>query len=371
MKRLLPWFALLIPLVGFGVAFALGVFAEPVPPAGRSWGGGAVPAVVWEVQPRTFSVIAEAIGTTQAWEHADLSAAVTEEVVAFSFEEGQLVEAGQILVQLDRAVVEAELAEALAAIDEARSELERRRSLRESGGVSRSSIEQAQATFLRSEAQLASIEAQLAEGTIRAPFSGVVGRRDFSIGSLVVAGDSLVSVLQIDKLRLDFSLPETLFGGLRTGMKIEATSDALADRAFTGTVYFIAPQINPDTRSVELRASLDNADLTLRPGMLFRVRAILDEAELLAVPEAALTVQGPDSFVMVVDPENVATRRKVQTAQRQNGLVAVVAGLQAGEAVVTEGFKVRPGATVEIVEPPPEVGDANDPSALVRTQPSN
>lgn len=271
-----------------------------------------------------------------------------------AFDSGQSVEAGDILVELTDTEEAADLNEARATLREARRELDRVEDLIERGIAPRQRLDEASAAVERASARVSSIEAQLADRIIRAPFSGVVGLREVSVGSLVRPGDPIVTLDDTSIIKLDFSVPERFLSTLDPGMSIAAATSAYPDAVFSGEIAQISSRIDPVTRTVTVRAEIDNTDRRLRPGQLMTVEVRRDERASPAIPGAAITRYLDDSFVFVIEGEEGSARVRQQPVQlgRQNGdLIEVTDGLMAGDRIVGEGVhRVRSGMPVRIAE---------------------
>ena len=178
---------------------------------------------------------------------------------------------------------------------------------------------------------------------IRAPFSGRVGLRRVSVGTLISPGDVITTLDDTSVIKLDFSVPENFLSTLREGLAVRATAPAFPGRTFTGKVASIDSRVDMNTRAVTVRALLANEDGALKPGMFLNVALANDERESLFIPEQALTPEAERQFVFVV-ADGKAQRREVRIGARRPGSVEVLAGLTAGEQVIVEGTqKVRDG----------------------------
>jgi len=188
---------------------------------------------------------------------------------------------------------------------------------------------------------------------IRAPFSGVIGLRQVSVGDYVKDGQDMVNLEAIEALKVDFKVPETFLRQVQVGQSMQLTLDAIPGRTYEGKVLAINPLVDAAGRSVVIRAQIRNTNATLRPGMFARVRLITDaKADTLVVPEQALVPQGEDQFVFkVVDGR--AQRTRVEIGQRREGKVEIVRGVAANDMVVTAGhLKIRDGTVVKLAAAP-------------------
>ena len=328
---------------------------QAAPGAGGPQGGGArggAPASVTLAQVRAERVSQklEALGNARANESVDISSKTSNIVTAVTFRDGERVKRGQVLVQLDDAQASADVAAAQAAVTESESLYNRSRELLNTQALSKSSFDQLVATLNANRARLAAAQSRLQDTVIRAPFSGRVGLRRVSVGTLISPGDVITTLDDTSVIKLDFSVPENFLASVREGLSIRASAPAFPGRNFAGKVSSIDSRVDMNTRSVTVRALLANEDGALKPGMFLNVTLANDEREALVIPEEALTPEAEKQYVFVVADGKVS-RREVRIGGRRPGSVEVIAGLSAGERVVVEGTqKVRDGASVQAIE---------------------
>ena len=321
-------------------------------PPGAGGGRSSQPAAVTlaAVRSERVSQKLEALGNARANESVDISTKSSNVVTAVTFRDGERVKRGQVLVQLDNAQARADVAEAQAALTESESQYNRSRELLNTQALSKSSFDQLVATLAANRARLAAAQARLEDTVIRAPFSGRVGLRRVSVGTLISPGDVITTLDDTSVIKLDFSVPENFLAGLREGLSIRASAPAFPGRSFAGSVSSIDSRVDMNTRSVTVRALLANEDGALKPGMFLNVSLANDEREALVIPEEALTPEAERQYVFVVS-EGKVSRREVHIGGRRPGSVEVLAGLSAGERVIVEGTqKVRDGASVQGAE---------------------
>jgi membrane fusion protein (multidrug efflux system) len=298
------------------------------------------------VESIAFSRGIHAIGTLRSDESTVISAEVPGRVAQINFEEGQPVSAGQLLVQLDDAVARAERAQAQANLALAKSRYERSNRLQTEGFVSKEAREDAQNQLKLQEASLKLAQAKLDKMAITAPFDGVIGLRNVSMGEYVTAGQDIAPLESVQQLKVDFRLPERYVASVQSGQILELQVDARPGQLFEGRVYAISPLIEEGGRSIWVRARVDNADGLLRPGMFARVQLITDQSMALVVPEASLSPSGQIQYVYRVT-EGQAERVAITIGERRAGLVEVIDGLKPGDQVVAAGLqRLRPGAAV-------------------------
>ena len=310
------------------------------------------PAPLVKVEPATtmrFVERIEAVGTARANEQVTVSAPVTERIVRLAFDDGDFVRRGQVLAVLAAGQENAQLAEAQARAREAAQQLDRIATLRQRGFATKSSLDTQVAASAQARAQAAEARASIGDRMITAPFSGWVSLRTISPGAVVQAGTEIATISDIDRIKLDFSVPETVLPAISEGLPIAAVSAAFPDRPFRGTIATIDPVLDPATRAVKVRALLPNPDRTLRPGMLLTVTIESSPRVALSVPELAVVGEGDARYVYTLGPGDKAVRTRVRTGIRSDGRVEIVEGLKPGQKVVTEGVvKLADGMNVRV-----------------------
>jgi membrane fusion protein (multidrug efflux system) len=243
----------------------------------------------------------------------------------------------------------AQLSEAQARAREAARQLDRVETLKKRGFATNASLDQQVAAAAAAQAQAAEARASIGDRVIRAPFSGWVSLRNISPGAVVNAGSEIVTISDLSSIKLDFAVPETVLAALQRGQTIEARSAAYPDQPFRGQIANIDPVIDPNTRSVKVRARLPNPDSRLKPGMLLTVGVETAPRMSLAVPELAVIGEGDQRYVFTLGPDQKAKRTQVRTGLRSEGRVEVLEGLRPGQQVITEGVvKVSDGMKVRV-----------------------
>lgn len=215
------------------------------------------------------------------------------------------------------------------------------------GTVSQQVADTARSTHESSKARVALLRAQLSDRVVTAPFSGVLGLRQVSVGALVTPGTVITTLDNIDTITVDFSMPERFLAALRPGLELQATSVAYPGRTFDGTILSVDSRVDTVTRAILVRAEISNEDHALRAGMLLTVRVLRPSREVLAVPEIAIEQIGTDSFVYIVGADDTVKRATVKLGARKDGKVEVVEGLEPGAHIVKDGtVKLREGSKI-------------------------
>ncbi len=325
--------------------------AAPAKPGGPGGGPGApvMSVEVAAVKASDFVDDVAAVGTLRSRESVMLRPEVAGRVASVNFRDGAVVPAGTVLVSLDAAIQEAELQQARANLALARSSFKRNEELVGKKFLSQQALDSSAATLKVQEAAVQLAEAKVAKTRIKAPFKGVLGLRNVSVGDYVKDAQDLVNIEAIDTLLVDFKLPETYLARLSKGQSVEVTTDAMAGERFEATLDAIDPLVDEGGRSILSRARLDNAAGKLRPGMFVRVRLLFGErSNVLMVPEQAIVPGALPAVYRVVDGK--AALVKVKLGVRRAAQVEVLEGLAAGDVVVTAGqLKLREGAAVRAV----------------------
>jgi len=329
-------------------AIGLGAVAAQAQSAARTV---AVEAVTLRATPLVETV--SSIGSLVADESVVIRSELDGRIVEIAFDEGQPVKAGQLLFRLDDAIFQAQLREAEARLDLTRRTYERARTLRQKGAGSSENLDRALSEMRIAEASVELNKARLEKMRIVAPFAGTIGLRQVSLGAFVEAKNELVTLVNLDSLKVEFRIPERYFRVVSEGGLIRAAPDALPGEVFEGRIYAIAPVVDINGRSVAVKARVGNPERRLRPGMFVRITLIVGErVDALVAPESAILQRGDGQFVYRIE-DGKAVLVKVGLGLRQTGRVEVVDGLRAGDTVVTAGqIKLRPGTPVKVTGGP-------------------
>jgi membrane fusion protein (multidrug efflux system) len=312
----------------------------------------ATPVIVTVVEHKAIVDEVEALGTLRANESVDLTATVTELVTVINFKDGERVKKGEVLVEMDTSEEVAEYAEEQSRLNEARRQVKRLEPLTKKGAASQSILDERQREFETAKARMQAIQSRIDERRIVAPFDGVVGLRNISVGALVQPGTMITTIDDDSVMKLDFSVPSVFLSTIAPGIDIEARAHAFRDKVFEGTIASVDSRIDPVTRSIKVRAILENPDRILKPGLLMSVVLEKDPREALVVPEEAMILESNKFFVLVVVENQETTTvemREIKIGQRRRGEVEVLSGLNDGELIVIHGTtRARPGMPVEV-----------------------
>jgi membrane fusion protein (multidrug efflux system) len=313
--------------------------------------GGPPPSVVEtaRVESRLFSERVEVVGQLAAAESVIIRPEMQGVVESIEFQEGQRVAAGDALFVLRSDEQRAALREAEANRVLAADIFERTEKLSKVKVSAASELTQARARVAAAEAVVDLARVNLERTHVRAPFDGALGARGVSPGDWVDSDVALVQIDAVDRLQLQFSLPENAIALALPGLKVTARVAAYPDEGFGGVVYFIAPSLDRESRRLALKAWVPNSEGRLRPGMFARVDLEIERTEqAMLVPESAIANDANGPYVWRVTPENLAERASVKLGTRREGQVVILTGLASGDTIVTSGtHKVYEGGGVE------------------------
>ena len=293
------------------------------------------------VQAETWQPYLEAVGSLVAIQGILVTTEVAGNVHAIHFESGQPVEAGTLLLEVDNSVEQAELAGIVAERRLAELQFKRRKGLLESKTISPSDVDEARLRLENATAQVATKQAVIAKKRITAPFSGWLGIRQVDLGEYLQPGTAIVPLEALAPIHADFALPERYLDQISVGQAVEIEVQAFPGETFTGRISALNPGIDPGTRSLQIRATLENQQARLRPGMFAEVRTVLPQRpSVLTLSQTAITYNPYGDSVFVIQEGESGSRvqrRQIKTGGVRNGRVEIVRGLQAGERVVIAG----------------------------------
>ena len=321
-----------------------------------------------KVKKGNWTPTLSAVGSITPVQGATISAELAGTVSEIGFESGKPVKKGDLLVKLDASAEQAQLRSAQADAELAKADFERARDLAARKVISEAELDAASAKYTQRKAAVDNMQSVIDKKEIRAPFDGIAGIREVNPGQMVPVGQHLVTLQALDKVYVDFSLPQQQLGSVQVGLPVKVITDAIDGREFDGKLTAIDSAINPATRSVSLQATIDNADHALRAGMFARVQVILPETKpTLYIPETAVSYAPFGNSVFVIEKQKdektgkevLALRQQfIRTGETRGDFVAVSEGLKEGDEIVSTGvFKMRNGMHVAVdnkLAPKPE-----------------
>ncbi len=326
-------------------------------------GGGAVNVVTAPVETDDAGDSVIALGTAKAARSVTLYPQVSGMVAEVLVVPGKTVKTGDLLVRLENDEEKVAVEKAQITLDQAQGTLERQQALAKSKTISNVALSDSQTAVRMAGVELRSAEIDLGRRSITAPFSGVTGLTDLSVGDFVTTSTPLATVDDFSTMRVEFEVPERWAGRVAPGQAITATAQALPGSSFPGTITGIDNRVDQTTRTLRMQAELANDDGALKTGMAILVTLKFDTDKELAVPSLAVQWDRRGSFVWKV-VDGAARRANVAIVRRQSGVVVVRGDVQAGDRVIVEGLlRLREGAKVNEVNETPDIVDEAPPSA--------
>jgi membrane fusion protein, multidrug efflux system len=347
--------------IGSLIAFGEKAAANGPPPEAVS---------VAEATDATWESTIAAVGSVTSSKGVAVAAEVPGKVVAVRFDSGDTVKAGKVLVELDTTIERAQLRSLMTRKKLAVTTVARSRKLLASGAIPQARLDADESALDTLRADAAGLSAQIAKKIIRAPFSGRLGIRSVNLGQYLNPGEPVTVLESVDGVFVDFTLPQRN-ETVAVGMPVRITTEGNRAVALTGTISAVDPTVDAVTRSIRVRASVDDGQKTndLKPGMFVDMAVVLpDKRPVVSVPATAI-VHAPygDSVYVVEDkptdapglretpdgaPVLVARQQFVRVGASRGDFVAVEDGLNAGQTVVVAGaFKLRNGAPVVVGDP--------------------
>jgi membrane fusion protein (multidrug efflux system) len=326
----------------------------------RTNGGPARPPSVEVARVEVIELMdeAQAVGSLRSRQSVVLRPEVSGRITQLNFRDGERVRRGQLLVQLDDQLPLAQVQQAQAELSIAQANHKRNQELVAQGFISQRSVDESAANLQVAQAKLALARATAARLRIVAPFDGIAGIRNISVGDYLKDGADIVNIEDIDAMYVDFRLPERFQAKVRRGQTALVDLDALPGRRYAALVQAIDPLVDANGRSVGIRACIDNRRLELRPGMFARITAVFGEREnARVIPEEAIVPQAGRQFVfrLIDGPDQdtkIAQRVEVKVGIRRPGKVEITEGLQPRDLVITAGQQrvQKDGMPVRVVD---------------------
>jgi len=318
---------------------------------------------VAEPQRETLAISLQANGNVSAWQEASVGAEVNGlRLATVNVNVGDAVKKGQVLAtfttdtaRADSLQSQASVVQAEAGYLNAKADADRARSIQDSGALSASQIAQyftqekvAKAQWESSKALLSATEIRFGNTTVKAPDDGLISARGATVGAVVGAGQELFRLIRQGRMEWRAEVTASEVGRIRVGQKALVT--LATGTELSGQVRAIAPSANEQTRNILVYVDLPRHN-DLKAGTFARGVFAIGQSETLTAPTPAIVVRDGNNFVFVVDAENKAAARKVQTGRRVGERVEIVEGLQAGERVAVQGAGfLNDGDLVKVVD---------------------
>jgi membrane fusion protein (multidrug efflux system) len=311
------------------------------------------PASKVNVVSPTMDVVTDsvsAVGSLRAREQVSLTTEVSGRVVEMNLDAGSRVARGDLLLRLDDRQAMADLQEAQATLADAERQLERARRLQSNNSISQSQFDERRLNAEVAGARVAAARTRVDNHRIEAPFAGVVGLNDISMGAYLGAGAEVATLDSTDMMELSFAISEKFLGQIGMGQIVQGRSPAYPDERFTGELVELGTRINELSRTLPVRALINNPDGKLRPGQFMSANLTLRQREAMIIPEQAVIIRGDETFVYLAE-DGAAKRTSVELGTRSPGIVEVASGLSLEDQVIVTGQdRLSSGDRIEVVE---------------------
>lgn len=311
-------------------------------------GGGPTSVEVLVVQPELLSDVVKTTGTLRANEEVELHSEVSGKIVQLALREGDFVRQGTVLLRTNDDDLQAQLHKLENQKLLAEGIENRQRRLLAKEAISQQEYDISLTNVRSIEADIENVKAQIAKTILKAPFDGTVGLRQVSLGSYISPSSPIATLTNVNPAKLDFSVPAKYASAVRKGSRVQFTVED-SDQTFTGTVYAIDPKIDPNTRTLQLRAVCPNGSRVLIPGSFAKIDVVLSsKPRALLVPTEAVIPEltGPKVFLV---KGGKSVPQKVELGLRGDREVEVTRGLAVGDTLITTGIlQVKPGGDVKI-----------------------
>jgi membrane fusion protein (multidrug efflux system) len=349
MSKAIWFFWAILLLIGGIIIYNKVLHPKESAAAGPSGPPKALPVSGFIVKSSSLNNDILASGTLLANEQVSLQAEVAGKIVQLNLDEGSFVNKGTLLVKLFDDDLQAQLKKAQAQEETAVKTEQRMKQLLAINGVGQQDYDNALTALKSVRADIDNIKAQISKTEIRAPFNGVVGLRNVSLGAYVSPNMNIATLQQIDPLKIDFTIPEKYSAMVKKGDEIMLTVDGYREK-FKGRVYAVEPQLDQATRSMKVRGLVQNTGRTLFPGAYARVDLGLKKIEnAIMVPTQCIIPQARTKQVAIVK-DGKAVFRDVETDIRNESYIQVTNGaVEPGDTVIATAIMyVKPGMGVSV-----------------------
>ena len=342
----LPILAVLV-FVGYKFLFKKG---EQTVEEQKNKGGGAITAKLYILEPHSLSSGINAVGTLLPNEEVELISEAAGKVVGIFFDEGTSVSMQQLLLKVDDTELQAQLRRTEYQLKLTGERLNRQKILLEKDAVSREEFDQVQTDYNILQTDIDLLKTKIAKTEIRAPFAGTIGFRAVSLGSYLQANTVIARLIDLNKLKLEFAIPEKYGSMFLTGKEIKFRTEVSTEE-FEAVVYAVDPKVDIATRTITVRGLYNNASKKLLSGMFARINLIISQSgKVLMIPTEAI-VQEMDGKKVWLISNGKATSQSVTTGFRSNNEVEVLSGLQIGDTIMVTGLMhTREGIAVKSEE---------------------
>ena len=310
-----------------------------------------VPVRVAEVKPVSLDETATHTGEFEGWEETSLIAEAQGTIRYIKVEEGDAVKKGDVIAKVDATSVNSQLSTAEASLKKAQKDFERYERLEKAGAVSQLQKEEAQLAVDNARANLAAVQQQFGFTTVYAPISGFVDQVAVEEGGFVMPGNQIASLIQVDRLKLVVKVSEDELSDISVGQKVSVSTSVYPTESYQGEVINVSYKADPSKKFKVTVEVNNNREQSLRAGMFGEVKFTQQASEpVLAIPRQALVGSMLNASVYLIE-DNHAIKKSFTAGSRVGTNVSVLAGLQAGQQVITSGqINLEDGDEIKIVE---------------------
>jgi len=340
----------IVILIIIGTLFLIKKFllpSEQAPTGGGPGKGAPVAVDVKIIHPVLFNEEIQSTGTILANEEVTLKAEVAGRITKLHIREGGKVNKGDLLVKINDAELRAQLSKVASGLKLAEQRLERNKKLLAIEGISREEYDVLETEVESLKAEKDVILAQIDKTEIRAPFHGILGLKQVSEGAYVTGLQDIITLQQLEPLKLEFSIPENYLGRVKTGDTVTYRLSG-QNVSYQSTVYAIEPVVNAGSRSITIRAYCLNASSHVLPGAFAHVTMRLSSSHSLLVPTQAIVpvLKGKQLYLV---KSGKADTVSVRTGVRNDTSIQILSGLNAGDTVIITGLlQLRPGSDIKL-----------------------
>ena len=285
--------------------------------------------------------------TIKSNEQVKITSTVSEKIEEILFNEGVSVKKDKILVILNNYEETAILKQFEAELKEAEINYQRALSLSKKGNISQSILDSRLTEKIRLLGKVDEIKAKINDLTLKAPFDGTIGLRNFSVGAFVQPGEVITTIYDFKNLKVEATAPETYVGRIKIGdtVKIKVNS---SETIYSGEVYVIDPYIDEKTRTFKIISKIEKEE-RLKPGMMAKKIINFDSKNSVLIPEGCIIPIDDETFVYVINKKNIINKVEVITGKRIDGKVEIIKGIKLSDKIVFEGInKLKAGSKVRI-----------------------
>ncbi|GAA4049660.1 hypothetical protein GCM10022409_40380 [Hymenobacter glaciei] len=320
-------------------------------PGGKGGGPGGKPKVPVQVYVVAATKLADEVtstGSVMADESVTIQSEISGKITSLNIQEGQPVRKGQLLFTINAADVQAQLRKQEYNIRLYQAQEKRERTLLEKEYISRQEYEQSNNALLTAQADLQALRVTLQKAYVRAPFDGILGLRNTSVGAYVSPGTAITTLSRVSPVKVDFSVPSRFAQSVRVGDPVMVTDEATTKK-IEAKVYAISPQIDPVSRTLPVRAIYPNKNMELRPGGFVKVNLELGEtAEALQIPTEAV-VPVASGYTVFTVKKGKAAIQPVSIGVRSDKVIQITKGLAVGDTIIRTGIlQVKAGDKVSV-----------------------